>query len=219
MVETTINYFDLFIVLVIAISALISFFRGFIRELLSLGAWVGACVITLYSFPTVTQHLKPHFSSEMVASGLAAMGTFMVLLVAISLFNGLLMRLLRQGKDIGLLDNLLGMGFGVIRASLLVSLGYFIVTLVMTERDFPEFMAESRTLPFVKKGALTLSKIAPNYLETLSPLTQKGISEYVPDGEDIEGVFKSDKDTDGDRPQWMDSQELEKMIENADEEQ
>ena len=78
MVETSLNMFDLVVLVVVGLSALLSFFRGFIREVLSLGAWVGAALITLYAFPQVTEYIRPKVNSDLVASGLASMGTFIV---------------------------------------------------------------------------------------------------------------------------------------------
>ncbi len=51
MVQTSLNIFDLVVFGILGLSALLSFFRGFVREVLSLGAWVGASLITLYAFP------------------------------------------------------------------------------------------------------------------------------------------------------------------------
>ena len=47
MIETSFNLFDTIVVVTIILSALLSFFRGFVREVLSLGAWVGASIITV----------------------------------------------------------------------------------------------------------------------------------------------------------------------------
>ena len=43
-----INLFDGAVFVILFLSAILSFFRGFIREVLSLGAWIGAAMITLF---------------------------------------------------------------------------------------------------------------------------------------------------------------------------
>ena len=41
----------------VGLSALLSFFRGFAREIISLCSWIGASLVTLYTFPTVPAYL------------------------------------------------------------------------------------------------------------------------------------------------------------------
>ena len=45
-----VNLVDLAVLVVIALSAIFAFARGFVREALSIAAWVGAALITLYGF-------------------------------------------------------------------------------------------------------------------------------------------------------------------------
>ena len=42
MIETHLNLFDATVLGILALSCLFAFFRGFVREILSLGAWIGA---------------------------------------------------------------------------------------------------------------------------------------------------------------------------------
>lgn len=222
MVETSFNLFDVIILTIVGLSALLSFFRGFIREFLSLGAWVGASIVTLYAFPDVSGMMEPWVKSPVIASGLAAMGVFMMSLLVISVFNAMLMRFFRRGKDVGMLDNGLGLIFGVIRACALLSLGYFIFSLVMSEKDFPDWLAQSKMRPYVESGAILLAKLAPDYLDDISPLNQSESDEKLEetlgvDGKEIGKVLEKDgKSSDeSDDYEWMDVEELERLIENA----
>lgn len=172
MIES-LNIFDLFVFGVLGLSALLSFFRGFLREVLSLGAWVGASVITLYTFPHVTELMKPHVASEGVASGFATMGTFMLALMAISLFNRLILRYTKSSSEIGLLDNGLGLIFGVFRGALLISLGYFVMTMTMKKEDYPEWIITAKSQPYAEKGAALIASVAPEYFASITPPKDK----------------------------------------------
>lgn len=172
MVETSLNMFDLIVIAVVGLSALLSFFRGFIREVLSLGAWIGASVITLYYFADVTEWIRPKVNSDIVASGLASIGTFMVALIVISLFTRFLGKYVKSGSDVGVLDNLLGMTFGAARGILLCAIGFFIMTTVIAEDDYPEWIEKAMTRPYVEKAAEWLAEVAPDYMEDLTPLKE-----------------------------------------------
>lgn len=173
MVETSLNLFDLGVAIIVGLSALLSFFRGFIREVLSLGAWVGAAIITLYAFPHVADWLQPQMKNTMVASGLAAMGTFMCALIVISIFNGLLLKYVKTGSDVGLLDNALGLAFGVARGVLLVAIAYFIMTVVLRPEDYPDWVKQAVTRPYVEDAAKWVASVAPNYLDDMSKLKKE----------------------------------------------
>lgn len=236
MLDAQINLFDAIVIGIVGISALLSFFRGFVREILSLGAWVGAAVITLYSFPGVARMLKEHIDSTAVASGLAAMGTFMITLFVISIFNAIIVRYMKKGSDVGLLDNTLGLFFGVFRGALLVSLGYFVLTLVMSEQDYPGWIRNAQTRGMVENGALMVARIAPDYLDELSPLAQSAKQmgadldpgAEIPGGAEGEGGilqrnFKKDRGgiddvVEGKGYDWMSVKELERLIQNTSDE-
>jgi uncharacterized membrane protein required for colicin V production len=175
MVETTFNIFDVVVVLVMVLSGMLAFFRGFVREVLSLGAWVGAGLITLYYFPDVSAWLAPQLQNTDAADEpdakaqlgmmvVAFVGTYLTALLSIMVINRFLIKVLKSNKDIGLLDNGLGLIFGLFRAALLLSLGYFVLSFVFPEDKLPPWLEASQTRPYVAKGAAMLAKVAPEYL-------------------------------------------------------
>ena len=167
MVQTSLNIFDLGVILVIGLSALMSFFRGFTREVLSLGAWIIASIVTLYAFPQVSEWIQPQVKNPMVASGLASIGVFLITLVVISIMSSILLKFMKSSSEIGMIDNIMGLIFGGARGVLLVTIGYFIMTLVMTEKDYPAWVSQAATRPYIARSARWLAGLAPSYLEEL----------------------------------------------------
>lgn len=168
MVETSMNIFDLIVLVVVGMSALMSFFRGFAREVLSLGAWVAASIITLYSFPTVSEWIRPQVGSEGVASGLASMGVFFVSLLSLKILTGTMVKYIKPGSEVGSIDNMIGLMFGVARGILIVSVGYFAMTLVLNESNYPEYVKQAKSRPYVEKSAAWVAKVAPDYISALT---------------------------------------------------
>ena len=205
------NMFDLIVFGVLGLSALLSFFRGFVREVLSLGAWVGASVITLYTFPDVAKWVEPKVGSEGIAAGIATLGTFMTALITISLFNRLLLRLFKSGSEIGLLDNGLGLIFGVARGALLIALAYYSMSLVMDKDDYPPWMKGSMTQPYVEKAAATIAKVAPSYLNDVEAKKGKEKSIKTPA---LDKAIEEGNDT-ADR-HWQSMDELQRRMREAD---
>ncbi len=213
MIETSLNTFDIVVFGVLALSALLSFFRGFVREVLSLGAWVGAAVITLYAFPHVADLMKSHVKSESIASGFAAMGTFMLALLAFSIFNSILLRYMKPGSEVGLLDNGLGLIFGLFRGALLVSLGYFIMSITVKKDDYPEYIEESLSHEHVKKGAKWIAVVAPDYFNNLVDPAEKTPALDKMIGEENDGA---DEESDS---RWQSMDELQKRMREEKEEE
>lgn len=173
MEDLGLTVFDMGVLGVIALSALLSFYRGFLREIMSLGSWITAAIVTLYAFPHVSTLIEPEVGSKEIASGLASLGVFMVSLITIVIISGIILKYLKPGDEIGFLDNALGLMFGVLRGVLIVAVAYFMTTLVVTEKDYPDFMKEAFTRPYVAEASDFVARIAPGYLQTIAESTRR----------------------------------------------
>lgn len=173
MIEAQFTYFDATVLSIMGLSCLFAFFRGFVKEILSLGAWIGAGIVTLYFFRDVAGMIQPHVKKEMVAGGLAALGLYVTSLICFSMINSLIMRMVKEGGDIGILDNTLGLIFGAFRGAFVISLGYFLLMTVMTEKNAPEWLKTAHTRPYAEQGAIILGKAAPDYLVELTSLKDR----------------------------------------------
>ncbi|MDX2074293.1 MAG: CvpA family protein [Alphaproteobacteria bacterium] len=177
MIETSLNVVDAAVFAIMAISCLHAFFRGFVREMLSLSAWALAGVVTLYFFPSVAEHLQPKFKNAVVAAGFATLGIYTLSLMGFSLLNTAILKFIKSGTDVGLLDNSLGLAFGAARGAFLLSLAFFIMTISIPEEEYPKVIQTSISMPYLERGAIMLAKASPKYLRDLSTLNKKIIEE------------------------------------------
>ena len=173
MIETHMNIFDAAVIAIMLLSCLFAFFRGFVREMLSLGAWIGAAIVTVYYFPDLTAILKPHFKSAVGAAGVATLAIYTAALIGFSMINAVIIKYVRSGKEVGMLDNFMGLVFGAARGALILSLGYFLLTIAMPEKEYPQWLQKSITRPYVEAGAIKLAKVAPDYLREISTLEKR----------------------------------------------
>lgn len=174
MIETQLSILDAAVIAIMLLSSLFAFFRGFVREMLSLGAWIGAGIVTIYYFPEVSEALRPHFKSLIGAVGLSTLGIYTLALLGFSLINMLILKFVKTGSDVGMLDNTLGLIFGAFRGTVIIALAFFIFTIVVpAEKDYPQWMTESKTYPYVEKSAALLASVAPDYLREISTLQKK----------------------------------------------
>jgi membrane protein required for colicin V production len=177
MIETHLNIFDAVVIGILGLSCLFAFFRGIVREILSLGAWIGAALVTMYFFPMVGDKLEPHFHNAKVAAGVGTLGIYVTALIGFSIINMLLLKFIKSGAEVGMLDNTLGLFFGLFRGALIISLGYFLITMTSLEKENPDWLRQSVTRPYVERGAVMLKNVAPQYLAELSKLGNEASSE------------------------------------------
>lgn len=167
MLNAQLNIFDVSVIAIVGLSTLIAFFRGFVKEVLSLGAWIGAAFITIYTFPHVAVLLKPYMQNEGIASGAAALGTYITAIIILSIINSIIFKFIKEGSEVGMLDNMLGLAFGMLRGAFIVSLGFLLISLIFDKKHYPEWIKSAQTKEYVEKGAEMLSSIAPDYLNRI----------------------------------------------------
>lgn len=177
MLETHLNMFDAVVIGIMALSCLFAFFRGLVREILSLAAWIGAGFIAIYYYPGVSTKLEMHFKSATVAKTISIIGVYIIALVVLSLINMIVIKSFKSGSEAGVLDSILGLMFGAFRGALILSLGFFMVSVWLPERDYPDWLKNSVTRPYVEQGAVILAKVTPQYLRGISNLEHRANEE------------------------------------------
>jgi membrane protein required for colicin V production len=182
MEETTLGLFDLTVLIVVGLSALLSFYRGFIREILSLGGWIVAAIVTLRYLEPATEYLKPQIGNAAISVAVASIGLFLVTLILFSILTRMVIKFLKLEEKVGLLDNLAGLCFGFARGALIVAIGFFIMSkFYSSEENLPKGVREAMTRPYVEKAAHWLSTLMPGYLDKLSDKDSESSEESSPE--------------------------------------
>lgn len=123
---------DWVILAVIGVSTLISLIRGFVREVLSLVAWIAAFWFALTFADVAAPHLDFLTESEVVRTITAFVALFVLALVALAIVNFLVAKLVDQTGLSGT-DRAVGMVFGLARGFVLVAAALLVVTLAGME--------------------------------------------------------------------------------------
>ena len=161
------NALDFAIVAVIALSAVFAFARGFVREALSIVAWGGAAVITLYGFSSVYAFAMRFVTTPLLADLIAGAGLFVVSLIVLTIITGYIARFADSGV-LSPINRTLGLIFGLVRGFVLVSLAYLVVDVSLPQNDRPPWIKEARSERFLAKGAELLRSALPEQLQIKS---------------------------------------------------
>jgi membrane protein required for colicin V production len=161
------NALDFAIVAVIALSAVFAFARGFVREALSIIAWVGAAAITLYGFNSVYAIAMRFVTTPLLADLIAGAGLFVISLIALTIITGYVARFADSGT-LSPINRTLGLIFGLARGVVLVCLAYLVVDVSLPQNDRPPWIKEAKSERFLAKGADLLRTALPDSLQVKS---------------------------------------------------
>ena len=179
MEDLPVNLIDILVALIIVLSALLAFGRGAAREILGIGAWVGAGVATFFAFPharPIARDLIP--DSMLIADVVAGVAVFVVVLVILTIINQIISGRIQRSRG-GALDRTLGFIFGILRGAALVCIAYMLFGSVVPQSDWPPWVDEARTLPYIKEGVAALQEVVP---EEVAEEGTRHIEETFEDG-------------------------------------
>lgn len=151
------NHADWVIVAIVAISGVVSLWRGFVREALSLIIWMAAIAISLFFSDVLSAHLSVWIDAPSVRKMAAFAGLFVATLIVGGIVSHIVAALVKITGLTGT-DRVLGMVFGVARGLLLV-LALLILVPEVLPIDQDVWWTESTLIPhflMMKGWALTL---------------------------------------------------------------
>jgi membrane protein required for colicin V production len=154
--------FDIAVLLLVGAGAITGFLRGFVQEILALGAWVFAILVIRYQHTPVTQFLEPHVGTE---SGAAVLAFALLLIVPYAFVKLLANRMgsASRSSTLGPIDRVLGFGFGALKGMIIVVMGFSILVLgydtIWGAGGRPTWITQSRAYPFVNASSAAMVKM------------------------------------------------------------
>jgi len=147
------NWVDGVLVAVIAVSAILGFFRGLVREVLGVGAWIGALVAAFLARPHVLPFVAPYLDPPWLADAVGAGAVFLAVLLILKVIIHVIADQVQRSM-LGGVDRALGLLFGVARGVFLILLAYIVGGMLVpaTER-WPQAVKEARALPLIADGS------------------------------------------------------------------
>lgn len=146
------TWVDLAVLGVLAVSALVAFLRGLVREVLGLAAWVGAIFAGIWALPRVRPKFQDWLGTSPWIDPVAFAVVFIISLIVLLLLSRWISALVRA-SPIGGLDRTLGLVFGLARGAALIIIAYILGGLVQHVDQWPKAVLEARSIYFAYQGA------------------------------------------------------------------
>ena len=146
------TWVDLVVLAVLAVSALLAFMRGLVREVLGLAAWVGAIAAAVWALPRVRPQFQQWLGAspwvEPVAFGVVFVITLIILIILSRWISAFV-----RASPIGGVDRTLGLVFGLARGAAIIVLAYIVGGWIERPEQWPVQVRDARATKAAFIGA------------------------------------------------------------------
>ena len=156
-----ITLLDILLLVVMLVSGLLAMIRGFMREILSIGAWGIAALVTLYTFAKALPIAQGYFSSTTVATGVTIGSIFLLTLLLVSIVTVRISDMILDSR-VGALDRTLGFLFGLGRGLIIVVVAFLFFAWLVPDRSQPEWVRGAKSKVVLQSTGQWLMSMLPD---------------------------------------------------------
>ncbi|MEM7495817.1 MAG: CvpA family protein [Myxococcota bacterium] len=160
MADLSLTPFDVGVLLIVGVSAVLALVRGATREALTMAAWVGALVVAYYGYAYVRELARQTIDVGWVADVVALAVVFVVPLIGFKTVASVLSEHVSE-RGFGFADRFFGVAFGVVRGAAIVSALYLGFVVLIDPEEQPTWVTQATLLPYVQDGADLIQGFLP----------------------------------------------------------
>jgi membrane protein required for colicin V production len=175
-----VTQFDLIALLILAVSGLIGFARGALRELTTIIAFVLAAAIALLTL-RLTGPLARHWLHPAWVGNVAALlAGFLISYIAIRIVGAGLTRSVHEVHALGGIDRVAGLGIGLIRGFVVLGVFQMVFSAATPRERMPQWISHAALYPAATDSARALKALEPGGLALagkLAPTLKQAVAE------------------------------------------
>lgn len=145
---------------IVVLSGLLALARGVVREVLGVGAWIGAGLAAFEYYPAVETQLSGMVHQPKLILPLSIGLIFVIVLVVLSIISTWFGSLVRDSALSGI-DRTLGLAFGLVRGVVIVCLLYIGLSIFLQPPEWPEGITDARVLRYAESGSEFMVGLLP----------------------------------------------------------
>ena len=179
-----VSKFDLIVILLLGVSALIGAVRGGVREVMTVLAFALGVIAALVGVRFVGPSFRHVIHPAWAANTVAMLVIFVVVYIAARLVVARLAHTVRQNGAVSLIDRLLGLGFGLVRGLVLLGAFQLVLSAATPAARTPDWLSGSKLYPLAVDSGHALALLAPQgsaLAKQLAPTVERAVAES-PDG-------------------------------------
>ncbi len=156
-----ITLLDIILLVVMLVSGLLAMIRGFMREILSIGAWGIAALATLYSYSKLLPVAKQYFNNDIVAAAVTVGGVFLGTLLIVTVITVRISDMVLDSR-VGALDRTLGFLFGLARGLVIVVIAFLFFSWLVPDRSQPGWIKDAKSRVVLQGTGQWLMSMLPD---------------------------------------------------------
>lgn len=176
--------FDFIAVLILLVSAVVGFVRGATREVMTVLAFILAVLISILSLRFTGPIFRKAINPDWLGTALAILVVFAVAYILVRLFGAKLTQGLQQTEVLGTLDRVVGVGFGLVRALVLLGVFNLVFSVATPAERTPGWIRNAALYPLSSFAAKALLALAPQgsaVAGKVAPALEKAVKEGAKD--------------------------------------
>ncbi len=167
---------DILVLIIVSISALLAFARGFIREILSMTAVILGILAVVWGYPVFKIPVRGMVGQAWLADTITILGLFILVYIAVRVLTGRIHEWIHDSEPLGILDRTAGLLFGVARGVAIVSIGVLLISSITKQDRMPSIITDAKFYPLLALTGDALSHLTPKATSGATKLV-KGASD------------------------------------------
>jgi membrane protein required for colicin V production len=163
--------FDIIVLSLLGVSALVGFVRGALREVTTVAAFVAAAFAAVYALRLVGPAARAALHPAWLGNVAALLVVFLVVYITLRVISAGAIRSLHDTRGLGFLDRLIGGGLGLARGLIVLGLINLAIHLAPPAPGMPGWVTNARLYPLSEKCGALVRAIAPKGSQVARRLT------------------------------------------------
>lgn len=172
------TFFDGVALIIMAISSLAGFFRGGAKEIVSLFSFLLAGLIALLALPISGKIGRSLLDPDWAGTVAAVVVVFIFVGLLLRLLSGWLSRTMQESDHLGSADRLAGLGFGVLRALVLLGVIHLMLYAATPAGMIPHWYRGALVYPAAAGSARVLQLVLPTWAkvaDSVAPVVEDSV--------------------------------------------
>lgn len=172
------TFFDGVALIIMAISSLAGFFRGGAKEIVSLFSFLLAGLIALLALPISGKIGRSLLDPDWAGTVAAVVVVFIFVGLLLRLLSGWLSRTMQESDHLGGADRLAGLGFGVLRALVLLGVIHLMLYAATPAGMIPHWYRGALVYPAAAGSARVLQLVLPTWAkvaDSVAPVVEDSV--------------------------------------------
>lgn len=208
------NNIDVVILIGIALSMLVAFIRGFVKEVLSILGLVLFIVISTYLCPVILPWMNQYIESKTLSYVVIVLLIMAVFYATWIISTDRLIAKIRT-STLSFMDRLFGLIFGFLRAVLILGFCFLVVKIILPEELKDGSLKESKYFMMAEGCSDIIEKMLPqDFIQnTVKSVEDMNKAEKKPEKKDKKAVKPDEKTPNNVLPSELDQKQMNEMFE------